>query len=172
MGKKIVKKIPAEILHNAQLLLDEVNYSLRPYVISLTQPERQTLSKIETASIKFLEVSHEIASRSSELFPAFMKTVVFCEEFSIACELWALISKIDELKEIINDTELLAGNYALDEALAFYHTVKIAAQHDIPAARVIYEELKPAYSIRKWKLKKVNMVKDEKQPELFEDRKT
>jgi len=168
MNRKTVKRIPEEILREAQILLDELIFSLKPYFVALSPPERQGLIKIETESIKFLEVSHRIAERNPELFPGFMKVAIFREEFSAAHELWMLINKLDELKEKISDTELLAGNYAMETALTFYHTVKIAAKHDIPAARVIYEEFRPAYSLRKRKIRKAVQAKDKVQPELFE----
>jgi len=168
MIRKAVKRIPEEILREAEILLDELIYSLKPYLVTLTPPERQTLVKIEAESIKFLEVSHRIAGRNPELFPSFMKLAIFREEFSAAQELWTLVNKFNELKEKICDAELLAGNYAMETALTFYHTVKIAAKHDIPAARVIYEEFRPAYSLRKRKIRKANPAKAVAQPELFE----
>jgi len=125
---------------------------------------------METESIKFLEVSHGIALENSELFPTFIKTAVFREEFSTAHQLWLVVNKINQLKENINDTGMLAGNYAMETALIFYQTVKIAALHDIPGARVIYEELKPAFHSRKRSLRKVKLSKSEAQPELFDRR--
>jgi len=141
---------------------------LAPYFVGLTPSERQTLVKMETDSIRFLELSHGIAVENPELFPAFMKVAIFREEFSIARELWVVVNKINQLKANIDDTGMLAGNYAMETALTFYHTVKIAAKRDIPGARVIYEELKPAFRSRKRKPKKTETEKDETQPELFE----
>jgi len=168
MGRKTFKKIPAEILHGAQTKLDEVMGLLKPYLVTLTQQERQALVKMETESIKFLEVSHGIALENSELFPTFIKAAVFREEFSAAHELWLVANKVSQLNENINDTGMLAGNNAMETALIFYQTVKIAALHDIPGARVIYEELKPAFRSRKRSRRKVKLSKTETQPELFE----
>jgi len=168
MSRRTIKNIPAKILRDAQIKLDEVLCLLKPYLVALTQGEREALIKIESESINFLEVSHGIAAENPALFPTFMKMAAFREEFSTAHELWLFISKINQLKEDISDTGMLAGNYALETALAFYHTVKIAARHDIPGARIIYEELKPAFHSRKRKLRKANTAKNKAQPELFE----
>ena len=168
MRKKDFHKIPPDVLHDAQLKLDEVIYLLEPYFIKLAPPERQALVKIETDSIKFLEVSHGIAITRQELFPSFIKAAIFCEEYFLAHELWEVIKKVNKLKDSIYDTEILIGNSALETAMAFYETVKIAAKRDIPGARVIYEELKSAFQSGRRKQRKAKVVKDEMQPELFE----
>jgi len=168
MEKRLSNKIPPEILQNVQFKLDEVMCLLKPYLVVLSQAEREALAKIETESIKFLEVSHEVVLGKHELFPAFLKAAIFREEFVTAHELWIIISKLCQLKDSIYDTEMLIGNGALETALAFYNTVKIAAKHDIPGAKVIYEELKPAFQSRKRKPKKAKSIKDAAQGELFD----
>ena len=77
------------------------------------------------------------------MLPGFTEMAILGEEFLIARELWNFAAKLRQMKDAIRDTELAAGNYALEAAFAFYDTVKIAARHDIPGTRVIFEELKP-----------------------------
>lgn len=168
MDSKSFKKIPADILKNVQIKLDDVYGLLMPYLVRFTVPERKALAKIGKESITFLELSHRIAVNNSELFPSFLKISIFRKEFSIAHELWSVMARIDELREAINDTEMLAGNFALETALTFYKTVKIAARHDIPGAGVIYEELKSAFYSLKSGQQKSRPKSDKRQPELFE----
>ena len=144
MASKICKKIPEDILRSALQKLDDVKHLIDPYLVALTPPEREALSQIGTELMKYLELSHGIAVEYPDLFPAFAKTAAFREDFFITCELRQVIGKIEELKENILDTEMLAGNHALDSALAFFNTVRIAARRDIPGARLIYDKLKPA----------------------------
>jgi hypothetical protein len=165
-NERAPKKIPRTVLLEAQSKLDEVIKMLEPYLVSLNSPERQALVKIETESIGFLKISHELAFEYPELFPTFMEKSIFREGYLTTHELWLLINKINKLREGIDDTELLVGNRVLDIAIAFYNTIKIAARRDIPGAKVIYEELKPALPARKRKRRKA--VEDERQPELFE----
>ena len=172
MGKKVCKKIPEDILRAALEKLDEAKSLIDPYLVSLTTSERQALSQIGSELMKCLELSHGIAVEFPDLFPAFIKTAAFREEFFITCELRQVIGKIDELKENILDTEMLAGNHALDTALAFYNTVKIAARRDIPGAKLIYDKLKPAFRSGKQAKKKRSAPAKEitynyMQPELF-----
>ena len=129
-------------MRNAQSRLDELMNMLGPYFVVLSPPERQSLLKMGRGSFKFAELAYGLAVEHPELFPGFLKAGILGEDFSIARELWALAAKLNQLKDRLQDTELAAGNYALQAAFSFYQTVKIAAKRDIPGASVIYEELK------------------------------
>jgi hypothetical protein len=50
-----------------------------------------------------------------------------------------------QLKENIDDTELIAGSEAYQEALMFYNNVKLSAGQDVPGAKAVYEELKKRF---------------------------
>ena len=168
MIKKTIKKIPADVFQNAQLKLNELVKMFEPYLVVLTPEERQTLTKNGTGSFEFVKLSHELAVEYPELFPSFIKTAIFREEFFTAHELFIFARKIEQLKNNLNDTEMLAGSRALDVAMTFYQTVKIAARRDIPGARTIFEELKPAFPYRSRKRKKRKSAEPDGQLELFE----
>ena len=153
IGRKAIKKIPAEVLNGVISKLDEVISMLDPYLVVLTLPERQGLIKIGDGSFSFLELSHEFAVEYPDLFPAFMEAAVFKEEFFTVQKLWSFFNKLSQLRDNISDTKMAAGSHALDTALAFYQTVKIAARCDLPGARVIYEELKPKVPARRQRRK-------------------
>jgi hypothetical protein len=141
--KSALKKIPRKVLANLQLKLNEVMDALEPYLVELSPPERRALVKMEADSARFVELSHAFAVRNPDMLPCFAKTDIFGEKFSIAQELWTFAAKLNHLMNMIRDTEMVAGNLALEDAMVFYQTVKIAARRDIPGARVIFEELKP-----------------------------
>ena len=164
MGKKSIKKIPEDVLQRIQSKLDEMIGLLKPYLVILTAEERQALAKIEKETFRFLEMSHGLAVDYPDLFPSFMKAAVFGENFSTVHELSGFIGKLNNFRDGMIDTEMLAGNYAMEFALAFYHTVKIAARRDIPGARVIFEELKLKFPSKKHR--KVS-AGDPRQLELF-----
>ena len=166
MHKKIIKKIPPGIFCNALSKLDEVGSLFKPYLVVLSQAEKDGMFKIGIEYFEFLELSHGLAVDYPELFPAFMKRSLFKDEFFTARELWTVNSKLTQLKNTINDTEMLACNYALETAMSFYQTVKIAARRDIPGARGIYEELKPIFPYRRRKRQKAAET-NEGQLELF-----
>ena len=142
MIKKTFKKIPPDLVLDAQLKLDEVSKMLNPFLTSLTPVERRGMVKTGAGSIEFLELSHGFAAEYPELFPGFMKAGVFEEEFFAVISLRALSARVNRLRDRLKDTEMVTCCHALDTALAFYNTIKIAARRDIPGAGLIYEELK------------------------------
>ena len=168
MIKKTIKKIPADVFKSAQLKLYELVKIFEPYLVALTHEERRVLAKNGTGSFEFVKLSHELAVEYPELFPSFIKTAIFQEEFFTAHELFIFAKKIEQLKNNLNDMEMLAGSRALDVALTFYKTVKIAARRDIPGARAIFEELKPAFPYRSRTRKKPRAAELDRQLELFE----
>lgn len=165
MSNIVIKKIPLVILQNAQQKLDEVMDMLGPCLVTLSQPERQALVKIGEESFNFIAKSYELAIEYPELFPSFVKAGIFGEDFSTVQALKSLTARLNKLKDGISDTEMVTGNHALEAALAFYQTLKIAARRDIPGTRVIYEEIKPRRCFGRPKKREIK--KDDGQLELF-----
>jgi hypothetical protein len=141
---------------------------LAPYLISLSPHERHGLAKIEERTFKFLELSQRLTLEYPELFPDFMQVLVFRKEFSSAYDLSLFARKISVLKDRISDTETLSGNRALDFAIDYYNTIRMAARRDIPGTRIIYEELKQIFPVKKQSRRKPKSKEDFRQPELFE----
>ena len=164
-----LKKIPPEVLSAAHAKLDELTRLLKPYLVLLSQAERQAEVRFGAELMRFLELSHTFSLGSPELFPSYIKEVVFRESFFTVHALWELLGKINHLRDYLWDTETLTGSYALEIAFAFYQNVKIAARRDIPGAGTIYEELKPAFPPEKRRRRKPKKVTDDRQLELFED---
>jgi len=170
INKHLFGKIPPEELCRARLKLDEATGILEPHFAVITPSERLSFKKTGPALMRFLELSHGLAVESPELFPAFIKAEVFREEYFTTRELRIIVNKIDQLRDNVCDTEILSGNRALEIAIAFYKTVKMAAMRDIPGARVIFEELKLAYpSSSRGRRKVLQAENTDRQLELFED---
>ena len=140
---------------------------LTPYLVDFNPEERQVLVEIGTEAYSFLEKSYKLAFENPPLFPAFVKSTVFGEDFSIVRELRSFAGKLDMFLNNVIDMEMAAGNNALEAALVFYQTLKIAARRDIPGARVLYEELKPGCPPRRQGRRKT--VRNERQLELFDN---
>jgi len=168
-NKRPLLKIPPGVLSETRLMLDEVVKRLEPYIVVLTPSERLSFRYTGSGLIKFLEISHALAVESPDMFPAFMKAEVFREEFLAASELWIIISKLDQLRNNVNDTGMLLGNRTLDIAIAFYETVKMAARRDIPGARVVFNDLKSAFPQARWGRGKKKEENRDRQLELFSE---
>lgn len=165
------KKIPPEVLLKAEQKLDEILNILKPY-LAAAAPEKEQAPDENTAHkgselIKFLKLSHELAVETPELFPDFADKTEFKEDFFTANELWILAGKIDVLKEKLSSMEILAARRALEIALMFYQTVKIAARYDIPGARVIFDDLKTAFPSGTKGRRRPKVKTDDGQLELF-----
>ena len=140
-----IKKISLELLLSAQSKLDELTMLLEPCLVSLTAAERKLLNKVGAKTVEFLKMSHGLALENHELFPETLDISCFGEKSVLTDELWILFNKTDSLRDRIIDTKTLIGNHAMENALAFYNTVKIAARRDIPGVRVVFEELKAIF---------------------------
>jgi len=162
-------KIPSEVLYNTGSKLDEIIGVFEPYQPKLAPGERRPFCRFGAEFIKFLELSHAYAVEAPGLFPAFTDRDSFREDFLAANELWILINKVNRLREEFWDTEMLLGCRALKSAKAFYQTVKIAARHDIPAARVVFDELKPAFPRSARRRRKPKAEEKDRQLYLFAD---
>ena len=100
--------------------------------------------KDDTAVIDFISLCYTSAVEYPDLFPLFAEKDVFREDYLIAERLWKLGCRIEQLRDILDYNGQLADLNALNHSMAFYQTVKIAARRNIPGARVLFEELKPA----------------------------
>ena len=167
--KRLLLKIPPEVLYKARKKLDEIFKILRPHLVVLTPSERLSLRKTGCGFMNFLGLSHAFSVESPELFPAFMETEVFREEYFRTHELWTLVNVINQLREYVSDIEMLSESRTQETAMAFYQMVKIAARHDIPGARVVFDELKSAYPSANGGRRKQKREEDEGQLELFTD---
>ena len=145
-------KIPPEILSNTRRKLDEIIFVLEPYFAKFTTLNRGSPFKMEDNSLKFLELAHEFAVEYPDFFPDFTEKEVFGEEFITIRELWALSAKLKHLSGRLCAAILAAGSHTLETAEAFFQTVKIAARHDIPGARAVYEELRPRFPSKRQKI--------------------
>ena len=166
---RTVKKIPPEVLYNTRSRLDELIDVFEPYHVVLAPDERRSFGNMDVEFIKFLELSYGLAVECPRLFPAFMDREVFKEEFFTTSQLWMLINRINQLRDNIWDTEMLLGSRTIEIAVAFYKIVKMAARHDIPGAKVIFEELKPVFPSVNRRRRKPKAEEDDRQLYLFAD---
>jgi hypothetical protein len=137
--------IPDTVLTKALGLLQEANALLLPYVTPLTPAERHTLAKMGEKTLSFVEKAHEFASQSPDLIPPFLDMAEFNDDVAIAHNLRPLFLITQQLHENVDDTTMLAGSDAYQDALMFYNSVKIAARQNVLGAKAAYEELRKRF---------------------------
>ena len=168
MSSLNILKIPPCVLFCAKIKLDELEKLLEPYIVALSPNEEKTFIKMDAESMEFLKRSQSYAAGNVQLFPAFRDEALFKKEYFIAQELWTLTRRINHIYNCLYNMGTLAGNNALESAMAFYNTVKIAAKRDIPGAKAIFEDLKLSFRIKNRKRQKPGQQSGKSQPELFE----
>jgi hypothetical protein len=151
MENKHAQIIPADILAQAQALVNQTNALLLPYVKPLTPAERHAMAKMGEKTLSFVEKAHGFAGQNPNLCPPYLDMAAFDIDFADAHNLWTLLVSMKQLYENVDDTEMLAGSEAYQSALVFYNYVKMAVRHDIPGAKAVYEELKKRFPGRKRK---------------------
>jgi hypothetical protein len=145
MNEKHVTRIPADILAEVKFHLETAITVLRPYVVTLTPSERHDVPKMGNKMLSFVEKSYDYAENNPSLRPPYLDMEAFSVDKSDAIHLRGLLNIAKQLEENIDDTELIAGSEAYQEALMFYNNVKLSAAQDVPGARAVYEALKPHF---------------------------
>ena len=146
-------KINRELFEEAQKKIDEAMALLKPWLDNYFPPESSAAYryKVDRETLVFLALSNEIAVKFPEMFPPFHDQEAFSEDYDAINELWVLASQADKLKDFAGSMLNLYGNDILDTAFFFYNTLKVAAKRDFPGARIIFDELKTAYPVKKRK---------------------
>jgi len=145
MESRKINKIPAGILRDARIKLDEVQKILEPYALETIHSEKQITTKKGTETFEFLKLSNEFAKDFPLFFRGSSEAEVFKKNYSFFYDLQLLVNKANTIKEIFNRHMITASLTILESACLFYNTVRIAARRNLPCAGAIYEKLKPKY---------------------------
>lgn len=146
------QQIPAQTLTEVQRKLTEVTNLLKPYMVPLTSADRAVLPKMGDKTLAFVTKAREFAGQQPELLPAYINKADFDIDVADALNLVALRSQIDQMASLIDDTMLLAGSEAYSAALSFYNSVKQAARHNVPGAKIVCDELSARFATRSRKV--------------------
>ena len=133
--------IPAEVLEEASVKLNEVNQLLQPYLISLTVDQRVKMSKMGDKTYSFVVKSLEYAKQTPNLVPSYVDLEGFFIDLQDVNACKQVSIPVANLNSMLDDTMMQAGHEAYESALAFYNAVKIAAKNNVPGAKVIYDDL-------------------------------
>jgi len=136
------KAIPAETLAAAQKKIEEVAALLKPFIINLTPDERHSRLKLGDKSLAFGEKSYDYAVANPQFCPPYMDMEMFSIDMKDTTGLRVLEISLQQLLQGVDDSVMVAGGEAYNQALVFYNAVKQAANQNIPGAKAIYEDLK------------------------------
>jgi hypothetical protein len=145
MENRHLVAIPEAVLKEILMKINDAKELLLPYVNPLTPDERHNMLKMGEKSLSFVEKSHEFAQQNPTLVPPYLNMNEFSIDFADAHGLWSVQNAARQLCEGIDDTSMVAGSEAMQAALVFYNSVKVAAAGDVSGAKAIYEELKKRF---------------------------
>ena len=119
--------------------------TLLPFLIQLTEEERHDLSKVADKRLAFIEKYDTYVRSHPEFVPAIYPVAeatgnldLFHAMVEIVAEMTIVFSKID-------DTRLISGSKAYEDARNYYKIVQGAVEANVPGARAIYEDMKKLF---------------------------
>jgi hypothetical protein len=144
-----LEMIPANVVEQIRVKLNEIKTLSAPYTVSLTPAERHSMLKMGEKSFAFVEKAYDFAVENPGFVPPYLNMQEFDIDFADAHGLWTVRNDARQVYELIDDTTMVAGSESYNAALIFYNSVKVAAAQDIPGAKAVYEELKKRFPGRK-----------------------
>jgi hypothetical protein len=112
-----------------------------PFLINLTNEERQANPKMGDKSLAFVNKACEYAKQNPALVPVFLDIAEFEKDVAAANSLSNLLKPLAQLTEKLDDTTLQAGSEAYTAALIFYTAAKGAAKAGMPGIKSICDDL-------------------------------
>ena len=137
--------IPADVLARAQSLANDMADLLKPYLFSLTPAERKERLKLGDKSLAFTEKSYDFAQANPSFVPSYLDMEMFGIDMKDTTGLRTLQITLGQIEIGIDDTVMISGGEAYNEALVFYSAVRLAAKQNVLGAKAIYEELKTRF---------------------------
>ncbi len=118
-----------------------IEATLKPYLIALTPEERKQLPKMSDKTVPFVEKTLDYARSNPQFAPSYMSIPELKIDVESVYTFTQIARPIDQLREGLGDTMMLAGSEAYIAALVYYNSVKQAAKMNVPGARAIYDDL-------------------------------
>jgi hypothetical protein len=134
-------KLTPEEFDKISQALEVINSTLKPHLVQLSPEQRRQLPKMSDKTTPFVEKALEMAENHPEFAPSTMVVGELKVDFDSVKTLGKIQKPMEKLFNSLSDTILVAGSEAYIASLAYYNTVKTAAEGDSARAKEIYEEL-------------------------------
>jgi hypothetical protein len=119
----------------------------------LTADERMSLFKMGNKTVATVQKTKSYIDTNPEFVPSYMNKIEFLKDETVVTLLNPIANLAKQLASDVEDTIMLSGSEALQEAMLYYGQVKEASAKGIPTAKPIYEDLKERFSKRSRKPK-------------------
>ncbi|MBK3517040.1 hypothetical protein [Carboxylicivirga marina] len=146
------ESIPKDVIDQVKVKVEEIQTLMSPFFITLTTEQRQKMLKMGEKALSFVTNANSLSKEHPELIPSFITQEDFDIDVADATELLPLENNLLTLASQVNDTAMIAGSEAYNNALLFYNNVKLGAKNNVPGAKEVYDELKTHFPRRKRKV--------------------
>jgi hypothetical protein len=141
--------IPATVINEVTQKLQECKTALAPYLQGLTAAERSTLFKMGDKTVATVQKTKSYIDTNPEFVPSYMDKAEFLKDEAVVTQLNPIANLANQIQTDVNDTVMLAGSEAIQNALLYYGQVKEAHRKGIATAKPIYEDLSQRFTRRK-----------------------
>jgi len=145
MENKHAQSIPEEVIDAALQKFNEGRELLHPYLLQLSQEERQTLFKMGDKSLAFVEKAEELATTNPQFCPSYFDAEALRIDLSDAVKLRPVVNRLQQIQRDVEDTMMVSGNEAITQALSFYSVVRQASHDKVSGALAVFTELKKRF---------------------------
>lgn len=146
-------EIPQTVIDDVVTKLQDCKHQLAPYLQGLTSEERQKLFKMGDKTVATVEKTQEYVITNPQFIPTYMDQDEFKKDVTVVSQLKAVVNLSTQLATDADDTMMLAGSEALQNALLYYGQIKEAHLKGIPTAKPIYEDLSERFKRGTYKKK-------------------
>lgn len=140
--------IPQTVIDTVMQNLQDCKTALAPYLQGLTKQERQSLFKMGDKTVATVQKTKSYVETNPEFVPGYMNKVEFLKDETVVSQLDPIANLARQITSDADDTVMLCGSEALQEAMLYYGQVKEAASKGIATAKPIYEDLSQRFSKR------------------------
>ncbi len=141
-------EIPQEVVDHVLEKLQQCKTELAPYLQGLTADERMSLFKMGDKTVATVQKTKSYMDTNPEFIPGYMNKTEFLKDEKVVTQLNPIANLAMQLAVDVDDTVMLSGSEALQEAMLYYGQVKEATSKGVPTAKPIYEDLKQRFSKR------------------------
>ena len=142
---KINQTIPAADLTAIATAIATIETKL-PFLKSLTDEERISLSSLDVSNKVFSDEALEEIKNNGSILPTFISSANLQNDLQLFEQLAVLESTLSNLLVKISDTKRLAGHEAFAMALTAYNVYAMANNAGISGAKQSYDRLKTRFA--------------------------
>jgi hypothetical protein len=116
-----------------------------PFLVNLTNDEKQSLAKMGEGSVQFVEKSLQYGKSTPAIVPPYTNLDELTRDFNLAHKLMPINGALAKLAASLGDTTIAVGSEAMAAALSIFNTSRQAAKANVPGVKAVYDDLRTRF---------------------------